>query len=260
MKVKGILKSLVALVISSVLILFFPVYSSSEIVFSFAGQMDLLNNPMKGKAVLENQAKNSLTAYFEIKSGRIYIHSMSLGSLQCQGYLGLADPYDVNISVDLQDVSLDSFLSFWIQNKEFEAKGAVKGEIGISGNLTRPFLKGSLEVSPGFIKDLQFNKIFLNAQGDYPNLEIEKLVIHQSDGLSLDLKGSFNLSDQKKFKKQIEALSMSPLVFHSDLESQWTIKQLGSTQIKYRLRKEKNSDSFSEENSPLLGIERKLEF
>lgn len=260
MTVKEIFKSVEALIISGVLIFIFPVYSSSEIVFSFAGQMDLLNNPMKGKAVLENQAKNSLTAYFEIKSGRIYIHSASSGALEYQGYVGLDDPYDVNISVDLQDVNLDSFLSFWIQNKKFEAKGAVRGEIKISGNLTRLFLKGSLEVSPGFIKELQFNKIFLNAQGDYPNLEIEKLVIHQSDGLSLDLKGPFNLGDQKNFKKQMEALSMSPLVFHSDLESQWTIKQLGSTQIKYRLRKEKNTDSFSEENSPLLGIERKLEF
>ena len=349
-KVK-IIKSLRIAFISGALIFVFPLYSFAEIVFSFVGQMDLLNNqmklmvvdaPLKGSpsldnypqfSTLENQPENSLMAYikkatpcdyrlslnvqhlktiffdlsshiesfieivqpslgqsqyingkfrsqysiidykpgeeisgeFEIKADRLYIYSMSLGSLKIQGSLGLVGPYDLDMSVDFKEVGLDPFLDFWIRNKEFEAMGSVSGEIKILGNLEHPFLKGSLEVSRGSIKELNFDKIFLKAQGDYPQLDITKLIIHQSDGVSLELKGPFDLSDHKNFKKQIDSLTMAPLVSHSDSESQWTIKHLddkdaGSTEIKYRLRKEKNLDFFSEENSPMLGIERKLEF
>ena len=350
-KVKKIIRSRGIIFIFCALIFIFPLSSSAEILFSFVGQMDLLNKQMKLMvldapsetstslneyphfSLLDKQPENSLLASveratpsdyrlsfnvehfktflfdlssniessieviepsagagrsingkfwsqyslidykpggdisgeFEIRDGKVYIHSMSLGDLTCQGYVSFLDPYQVDMAVNLKEMNLDSFLDFWIKNKEFQSSGTVSGEIQITGDFHHPFLKGNLAASEGTIKKLNFNKLFLNAQGPYPQLEITKLTIHQNDGLSFEMEGPFDLSDRKNFKKQIDALTMSPLVQHSESESQWTIKHLedreaGSTEIKYHLRKDKNAGSFSTENSDMLGIERTIDF
>ncbi len=352
MRFSRILKGARVLLLLSTLILMFPRFSSAEILFSFVGQMDLLNKRMKVMVVdaplqagvaaldqyphfslLDKQPENSLMASierssasdyrlffnaqhlktflfdlssniessievippsggesrsingkfwsqyslvdykpggdisgeFEIKDGKIYIHSMSMGNLACEGQVSFLAPYSVDMVVRLKEVSLDSFLNFWIRNKDFETSGTVSGNIQVSGDIHHPFLRGNLEASEGNIKKLSFNKLFLNAEGPYPELEITRLTIHQNDGLSFEMDGPFDLSDPKNFKKQIDALTTSPLVQHSESESQWTIKHLedakaGSTDIKYHLRKESNPTSFSREDSDILGIERTLGF
>ena len=160
---------------------------------------------------------------------------------------------------------MEDFLAFWSNSREFSAAGTVAGKIKVSGALDHLLLKGNLASFNGFVDKLQYDSFFLNMEGIYPHLQIASSTVSQSDGPSYTLDGPFNLSDQQSFKKQIENLTIAPLINDSGSRVEWTFKRLkdersGTTEIKYLLRKDNASgDAFSKE-SDMLGVERRMEF
>lgn len=202
-----------------------------------------------------------LAGRFEIMDSRLLLKSLSFGNLSCNGSLDLVYPYKMDLKVLLHDVAMEDFLNFWVRNKEYKSFGTVSGEIGISGTWDRIGLKGNLESHDGYVEQLEYNSIHLNAQGVYPQLSIGQSTISRADGLSFAFSGPIDLSDQENFTKQIGALVLSPLVSDSASEREWTIKRLnqpnsGATEIKYRLRKEDKLDGAS----GMLGVEQTVNF
>ncbi len=204
---------------------------------------------------------HELIGQFEIKDSQLVVKSVSFGNLSCHGSLELVYPYKMDMKVFLHDVAMEDFLNFWSRNKGYKSSGTVSGEIGVAGTWDRLGLTGRLESFDGYVEQLAYNSIHLNAQGVYPRLSINPSTISKADGLSFTFSGPIDLSDQKNFKKQIGALVLAPLVSDSASERQWTIKRLnqlnsGATEIKYLLRKEEQP----EDASGMLGVQRTMSF
>ena len=225
---------------------------------------------LRGKIWSQNSLVNykpirELSGRFEIKDNQLFLHSLSFGNIVCQGRAGLVSPYKLDLKAVLYEVDMEDFLNFWVRGKEYESRGTVSGGIGISGTLGSPVLKGSLESHNGFIESLEYNRIYLNAEGVYPKMQIVHSTISKSDGVSFSLEGPFDLSGQENFKKQIRALTFAPLVSDSVSERAWTIKRLrqkgtGATEVKYLLRKGDHGGISPAKESDMLGIERTVKF
>lgn len=202
-----------------------------------------------------------LTGHFEIKDSQLLLKSFSFGNLSGQGSLNLVYPYKMDMKVLLNDVAMEDFLNFWVRGREYKSSGTVSGEIGVSGTWDRVGLKGGLESHDGYVEELEYNSIHLNAQGVYPRLNIGQSTISKADGLSFTFSGPIDLGDQENFKKQIGALVLAPLVTDSASEREWTIKRLNqpnsrATEIKYLLRKEDKLN----EPSGMIGVEQTMNF
>lgn len=251
---------------------FFDLLSKVESSVELFYQDEMLSSSgsggLRGKvwseySLVDYKPVRELSGQFEVKDKRLYLTSLNFGNMACRGYVDLVSPYKLDVAVGLSFVDMNDFLDFWIRGNDYEASGTVSGEIRISGALNRLLLKGSLQSYNGFIQDLEYNSISLNAEGVYPRIQVAPSLMTQSNGTSFILEGAFDLSDQANFKKQIQALTFSPVVRNSASESEWTIKRISqedtSTAIKYRLRKNEGMGS-SVDGSDMLGIERTVEF
>lgn len=212
-------------------------------------------------SLLDYKPIHELTGQFEIKDSQLVLKSASFGNLSCQGSLELVYPYKMDMKVLLHDVAMEDFLNFWVRDREYKSSGTVSGEIGVSGTWDRVGLKGGLESHDGYVEELEYNSIHLNAQGVYPRLNIGQSTISKADGLSFTFSGPIDLGDQENFKKQIGALVLAPLVSGSASEREWTIKRLNqpnsrATEIKYLLRKEDKLN----EPSGMIGVEQTMNF
>mgnify|MGYP001608266852 FL=1 len=206
-----------------------------------------------------------LAGHFEIKNQRLSLDSFSFGNLTFTGGVDLVYPHMVDLVIRLNSVLMKDFLDFWVKNNGYESDGTVSGEIRVSGPLSHPALKGSLESHNGFIAELSYNSIDLNAQGTYPRIHLARSVISNTDGVSFNLDGLFDLSDLENFGKQINSLTFSPLVSDSLAQREWTIKRLrqggsSATEIKYLLKKGDGMGSSQSDGSGMLGLERTVEF
>lgn len=208
-----------------------------------------------------------LSGRFEVTDKRLYLTALSVGSLACDGYVGLVSPYEIDLIVNLFGIGMSDFLNFWGSGKKYESSGSISGEIKISGALDRLVLKGSLESRNGFVQKLYYDAILLNIEGVYPHMEISRSTISKSNGVSFSLEGPFDLSDKANFKKQIKALTVAPLVSGSDSELEWTIKRLNpknfnTTEFKYRLSREGilGDGIFTGRGIDMLGVERTRKF
>jgi len=215
--------------------------------------------------LVDFQPIRELVGSFDIRNNRISLARFSVGSIECKGYVDLNPPHKLNLVFKLEGMAMDNFLSFWMRDQKMEAEGEVSGTIKVSGDSENIFLKGNLGSLNGRIKELKYDSIYLNAEGVYPHLRIVRSMLSEKEGLTFTLEGPFNLKDTENFRKQVKALTISPLVRDSNSSAEWTIKRFkeeetGMTEIKYFLRKEKGLDSSSDEGSGILGIERMVEF
>lgn len=206
-----------------------------------------------------------LAGHFEIKNQRLSLDSLSFGNLTFAGGVDLVYPHTVDLVIRLNSVLMKDFLDFWVKNNNYESDGTVSGEIRVSGPLGHPALKGSLESHNGLIEELAYNSIYLNAQGTYPRIHLARSVISNTDGVSFNLDGLFDLSDLENFGKQLNGLTFSPLVSDSPAQREWTIKRLrqsgsSATEIKYLLKKGGGMGSSQADGSGMLGLERTVEF
>lgn len=250
--------------------------SSVEVVSGGQGAVPVARRLWMDKTVLRGKiwSRYSLVDYhpirellgqFEIKDGRLYVDALSFGNVSCRGEIGLSKPYPLDWVVSLDHVDMRDFLSFWSMGKKYEAAGSVSGRIKISGSLGRPALNGNLESRDGFIGDLEYNSILLNAGGIYPKIEVSHSSVSKTDGVSFLLSGAVDLSDQENFKKQVMALKFSPLVSESLSGREWTIKRLqkegaSTTELKYLFQKRNDMNISLPLESDMFGFEQSVEF
>ena len=250
-------------------------------IFNLSSEMQSSIEVLKGKngidqfisgkiwsqySLVDYKPIRELNGQFEIRDKKLFLSSLTLGDIDCRGYIDLIYPYKLDLTLFLNAINMDDFLSFWVKNKSYDSSGDVSGEIQISGTLDRLLLKGNLESFDGFFKDFKYDSIVLNIEGIYPNMEIAHSAVSETDSLSFTIDGRLNLSDRENFEKQIKSLKISPLVSDSERELEWTIRRLkprdsSSSQIKYLLKKKiKGADPSAGEESDMLGIERTTEF
>jgi hypothetical protein len=210
---------------------------------------------------------NELSGRFEVKDKKLHVMALSVGNLTCDGYIGLAAPYNLDVAVNLMGVDMKDFLNFWGSGKDDESSGEVFGEIKASGSFDRLALKGNLQSRDGFVQDLDYDAIVLNIEGVYPFMKIANSTVSSSDGVSFSLEGLFDLSDKENFTKQIKALTLAPLVSDSGSEMEWTIKRLspedsGMTEFKYHMKKGDalGTGPSAGDEIDMLGIERTKKF
>ncbi|MBN1870151.1 MAG: hypothetical protein JW847_06235 [Candidatus Omnitrophica bacterium] len=246
--------------------------SSVDLAIGKNGDGGLLSNDLQGKiwsqySLVDFKPINELSGRFEIKNKKLYMIALSVGNLTANGYLDLTAPYALNVTVRLLGVDMKDFLNFWGSGKEYESAGDVFGQIRASGSLARLELKGNLQSRTGFVQQLNYDTIVLNIEGTYPLMQITRSTVSKSDGASFSLDGPFNLSDKKNFKKQIQALTLAPLVSDSGSETEWTIKRLNpqdsrTTELKYHLKKGDalGTGPSAGDEIDMLGIERTRKF
>lgn len=216
-------------------------------------------------SLIDYKPIRELSGQFDVTDGRFFLRALSFGNLLCEGSVDLVSPHKVDLTMSLNHVGMEDFLSFWMGGRKYDASGTVSGRISVLGTLERPVLKGALESRGGTIGTFVYDSIYLNAQGVYPELEVVNSTVSPRDGMSFVLDGPVDLSDGENFQKQITALTFSPLTSESPLGREWTIKRLkekgsSSTQIKYLLRDGDRLPSSSSGPSGMVGFERTVEF
>ncbi|MFA5059639.1 MAG: hypothetical protein WC676_03335 [Candidatus Omnitrophota bacterium] len=209
---------------------------------------------------------DELSGHFIIKKGRLYLYSLSWGGIICDGYIGLFAPYEISLSLRFSDAQLAELLMWLGCPVEDRIFGQASGFIEVSGMTDKPILKGKILAYDGSIQGLEFDQLQINFFGSYPVVQLDNSLIAQSDGLSFNISGDFDLSRQCDFAGAMAAVKISPLVAESDIHREWTIKKKtegsssSSTEFKYRLRKQSEGlDSFDRE-ADLLGVERSIKF
>jgi len=246
---------------------YFDLSSDMESLIEVARQKGPAGYAISGKlwssySLIDYKPIRELSGRFEIKNQKLFLDSLSFGNIKCSGYVDLVSPHQLDLAFDLNSIDMDDFLNFWMKEKNYLSSGNIEGSIRVSGAMDKLFLKGILQSYNGFIKNLDYDNIYLNVEGYYPHMQIARSTLSKSDGVSFSFDGPFDLSDRKNFKKQIKSLTLSPLVRDSERESEWTIKKLqlkgaATTELKYLLRKDSITDS---ENMGMLGLERTVEF
>jgi len=216
-------------------------------------------------SIIDYKPIRELSGHFEIKDRKLYLNTVSLGNVICDGSLELKYPYSTDLNFSLNSVNMDDFLAFWMRDKKYESAGLIYGDIKVSGSLSQLALKGNLESYDGYVQRLNFDRIRLNIEGIYPQMQIAQSTVAQSDGMSFSFYGPINLNDHKNFKKQIKALHIAPLVSYSNEKVEWTIKQRNinenrMTELKMFKRKGNEWGSDVNEVSNMIGIEKKVGF
>lgn len=203
---------------------------------------------------------------FKIRDRKLLLEYFTVGEVSGRGIIDLAHPYRADVAFHFTEMAMSDFLSFWAGTPlDIEMRGAVTGEIRATGSLLRPLLlRGTLSSFDGVVDNLKYESIVLNAEGVYPVIHFAKSTVTPTEGLSFNLEGNIDLSDQKSLESQIGALQKSPLIKESETSLEWTIKRRkaegtsGKTELKY-LRRKGGKGALGEE-SDMLGIERSIEF
>ena len=174
-------------------------------LFAISSQLEssvvLIEDPKKRERYYSGQfqTKYSLLNYkpvdeisgnFEIKDQILFLPDLLIGRVRLQGSLELFYPYKVDLSVQLKEIPMDEFLSLWMDVADMNSQGAVSGNINISGVLNRLILKGSLASYQGMVKQLKYDSIILNLEGEYPVLQLANSTVTQSDGISFNIDGN----------------------------------------------------------------------
>ncbi|MBF0533122.1 MAG: hypothetical protein HQL23_08535 [Candidatus Omnitrophica bacterium] len=205
-----------------------------------------------------------LSMLFEWRDQRLWVRDFSVGHITAKGYVETRTPFNLDMALGFNGVDLSDFLSFWTNSQSVFADGLVQGEIRGQGTPEHLALKGRLESRDGVIKNLKYDRIELNIAGVYPRMNISDSTISQTDGWSFTVAGPFDLADREHFQKQIEALTISPLVSSNDSKTEWTlkrsdIKKSGTLELKYLMNKNSGRIEGAEDTA-IIGVERKLEF
>lgn len=210
-----------------------------------------------------------MSGVFNVKDGLLNIDALSLGRVNIKGSIGLQRPFALNIVADLNDVMMEDFLWFWsggqFTPENTPSEGLVSGAIFVTGDMQRLRLQGELSSYGGRVSDLAYDTIFVNAEGDYPVINLYNSTVTETNGFTFTIDGSLNLEDRENFPKQIMALSKAPLVSQDPSKLEWTFKRIqkekssGTTEIKYMRRKD-TLESSRDDESEMLGIERRIGF
>ncbi len=226
-------------------------------------ELVILGNVHSQYSLLNFQSTPEIAGQFMYHHRRLSLQGSLFSRVIVNGYLELAHPYTVDVTLKLDHIAMNDFLDFFMKERAFDATGLVSGEIKLTNNLNELHVRSTLASDEGQIKDLAFTRFLLSTKGIYPKLEVVDSTVYQSDGISFHLAGNIDLSDREGFKKQLKLLDQTPLINDSLNNREWTIKRSESkgtsaTELKSLLRGEKQEGS--QEASDMLGIKKSLEF
>lgn len=217
-------------------------------------------------ALVDYKPVDDFKGTFALKGQKLYVQSFASRQLSASGEVALAKAPQINMTFNLRNINLNDFLNFWRRTKTYDSDGLVSGKIHASGGLKNLVLQGSLEAHSGFIKTLQFDSIYLDADGIYPYLNVSRAQISKTDGLSFALSGPLDLSKHKMFKQQIKDMVITPLVKGGPEQSEWTIRSTKESEgsaayeLKYLLRKDDFEQAHEDKDAGILGIQRSMEW
>ncbi len=248
---------------------------SFDISTVLEGEIEILpwktEQGLKGKiwskyTLVNYKPVQELFGHFEIKKGTLFLHSLILGSLDCQGTIQFVAPYKIDLLIKLTSVQMKDFIHFFTKKKDESAQGYVDGEIKLGGVPGQMSVKGTLSSYNGVVKEKEYQSIILNLFGIYPVMRVADTVVAQPDGLTFSVTGDVDLRSPEGFSKQIKALTRKPLVYEKGENLEWTLKRVrdednaGTIEIKYLKRQGDDLSTLSEEDSDMFGFERRVEF
>jgi len=207
-----------------------------------------------------------LSGQFEIKDGRLTFNNLSWGGLRLEGFIGLLAPYEVSLLIKLDDMMTKDILSLvGYQDEKSEITGLMSGTIKLSGFWDRLLVKGRLKATDGFIEDLQYDIFNLNFEGVYPIVYISDSDIIQTNGISFNLEGNFDVpKGQVSLMDGLLALEKTPMIGEHGSSREWTIKrkqeenERAVTEFKYRVQDP--AEDKAGKDSDMLGVERSIKF
>ncbi len=216
-------------------------------------------------SLINYKPARELSGNFEIRKGRLYLNQLSWGGFICDGFIGLFSPHEIGLSLQLVDIAMGDLHYISGCKEDSRLFGTVSGHIELSGSLGSLFLRGKLLASSGAIEDLSFDNLVANFDGTYPVIHITDSSITGDSGLSFNIEGNLDLTNQCNLLAGITGLKMSPVVGENNLYREWTIKrnqetERSTTEFKYRLQKKENEGTTSKEDAGMLSVEHSIKF
>lgn len=206
---------------------------------------------------------NSVRGSFEIDNDKIFLRQCALRGLEVQGHFQFVPPYDVDLTLALNNVLLaDVFV--WLGQKKIYAQGDISGKIFLLGFLDRLGIKGNLR-SAGQVDKFMYDEISARFEGVYPIVKLLETAVTARDGMSFNIEGPLDLSkDFKDFSGQLAKMTVLPLIHETDVDRKWTLRRSddgrtqGETEFRYRLRKEREISGVEEQGT--VTIQRSIKF
>ena len=244
------------------------VESSIDLIKDKNGQMQSFKGDIVSKYTLINyKPVEELMGEFELKNKKLTFNRLSIGGLVLKGVFQLEEPYSVDVTIQIDSFGLLDFILLLGNTGDVVAEGEVNGDVRIVGKKGDLKISGNLYSYRGEVGDFQYENIILNLEGKWPKIYTVDSTITTNEGMIFQIAGVIDLLSQEKLSGQIKKFSIEPLISDDGKEREWTLKRVwddghsgGSTQLKYLLRKEEGVDGFSEQESGIFGVERKMEF
>ena len=210
---------------------------------------------------------DELTGNFELASGVLRVGQLSCGGFLASGFATVDSPHQLDVHVGFEDVDIDYFLDWLVgQQRKIQGNGTVSGQVALSGTPEKLLLKANVVSQNGDIEKVAYDLLSLQLQGVYPLVELTNSTMTKTNGFSFDLDGTVDLSDKLNMASQIKAIKKIPLIKENALQSEWVLKRVqdsqgeGKAETKFFLKKDKKTGFSGQDDSSLLGVEKKIGF
>lgn len=227
----------------------------------FSGDFESQHTLFNGRAGPE------VSARFEIGPDALRLSDISWGGLKALGTIGFDAPYPVDARVQLYELDLIDALGLIAgQHKEWTGNGAISGDVRLWGTVGKLSLKADLVSQNGSIEALSYDLLSLNLQGIYPMIDLAGSTVTKTNGFSVGLAGLIDLSDRANMDAQFKTIQRIPLVQNNVQHAEWVLKKVqdpegdGKTQTTFFLKQNKTNASTGQEDSSLLGVQKKIGF
>ncbi len=201
---------------------------------------------------------------FKVANRKLQLNNLIIGSVKTNGSIELVSPFQLDLDLQFTGIKMEDFFKLWGADDSVRSNGSLEGILEITGDLEQPYLKGSFKTFEGFVKDLNYESIIINAEGYYPMVKLNNSKVSSVDGMMFNVEGTFNMARRGMYMEEIATLKKTPVVVENPEGTEWTLKsrnetnQLNTTEFKYFLRKE--NATTSQEQSDMLGVERNIRF
>ena len=233
------------------------------------GQFRGLSGKLWSQYTLINyQPVRELSGNFEIKDNTFFINSLVIGNLSGGGSVKFAEPYTIDLALNLAQIDVSDFFHFWTKDEKnpWAASGQLSGKLALSGPLNHLQIRGNFGAYNGAIKDSLFENLLINFEGIYPIVALINSTGAKPDGFTFNIVGNIDLSNRQNFVQQIRSLSKQPIVQKEGENLEWTLKRIKTeqggnttTELKY-LKKQGTETGSKPDEEDMLGVERSIKF
>lgn len=227
----------------------------------FSGRFESRNTLINGRSGPE------VSGDLDLDQGAFYVRDFAWGGLRGSGKIDLRPPYPVGSKIQLYGMDIADLLN-WLagKDKKWTGNGEISGDIELSGSMNKLMVKANLVSQNGSIEELTYDLLLLNLQGIYPMIDLTSSTVTKTNGFSVGLAGILDLSDGDHMASQIKGIKKTPLVKDSVSQSEWVLKRVqdssgeGKTQTMLFLKNDKQNTLLGQEDSSLLGVQKKIGF